>query len=163
MRHDTTASPLIVDVPEAARLLGITDGAIRRRLERGQLGGQKVAGRWQVVLGVPSNATNATRHDATDAARPAQAVSPAPISQLAAIRDEWLTPLVTTIREQAETIGRLQEERDVALQRASAAEAAVTREQVGRRAGAAMADQLATLLEQQIERLRVTLVSSGQR
>ena len=179
-RHDRTTDALIVDVAEAARLLGLTAGAVRKRLERGQLAGHKVAGRWQVVLGVPANATNATsightdatgatrhdRHDttdATDATRPAAGVSPAAISQLAAIRDEWLAPLVTTIQEQAETIGRLQAERDIAVERASVAEAAVTREQAGRRMDAAMADQLVTLLERQIEQLRADLVASGQR
>ena len=81
---------------------------------------------------------------------------------MAAIRDESLAPLVTTIREQAETIGRLQAERDIAVQRASVAESTAASEQAGRRAEAAMADQLVTLLEQQIAQLRVDL-NSGKR
>ncbi len=43
------------------------------------------------------------------------AVSPAARSQLEAIRDEWLAPLVAQIREQAEEIGRLQAERSAAV------------------------------------------------
>ncbi|MDP9470953.1 MAG: helix-turn-helix domain-containing protein [Chloroflexota bacterium] len=45
----------------------------------------------------------------------AGAVSPAARSQLEAIRDEWLAPLVDQIREQAEEIGRLQAERSAAV------------------------------------------------
>ncbi len=40
------------------------------------------------------------------------AISPAARSQLEAIRDEWLTPLVDRIQSQAERIGRLEAERD---------------------------------------------------
>ena len=39
---------------------------------------------------------------------------PATHAPLAAIRDEWLAPLVERIAEQAETIGRLEAERDAA-------------------------------------------------
>ncbi len=45
----------------------------------------------------------------------AGAVSPTARSQLEAIRDEWLAPLVDQIREQAEEIGRLQAERSAAV------------------------------------------------
>ena len=39
-------------------------------------------------------------------------VNPNARAQLEAIRDEWLQPLVSTIAEQAERIGRLEQERD---------------------------------------------------
>ncbi len=42
----------------------------------------------------------------------ASAISPAARSQLEAIRDEWLAPLVERIQGQAERIGRLEAERD---------------------------------------------------
>ena len=45
----------------AAELLGITDGAVRKRIERGQLAGRKISGQWQVLL----NATDVTEHDTT--------------------------------------------------------------------------------------------------
>jgi hypothetical protein len=44
------------------------------------------------------------------------AVSPAARSQLEAIRDEWLQPLVDQLREAERTIGRLEAERDQAAQ-----------------------------------------------
>lgn len=69
---------------------------------------------------------------------------------------------MTTLREQAETIGRPQAERDIAVQRASVAEATAASEEAGRRAEAAMADQLIILLEQQIAQLRADL-NSGKR
>jgi hypothetical protein len=47
---------------------------------------------------------------------PAVAVSPAARSQLEAIRDEWLQPLVDQLREAERTIGRLEAERDQAVQ-----------------------------------------------
>jgi len=40
------------------------------------------------------------------------AVSPAARSQLEAIRDEWLQPLVNQLREAERSIGRLEQERD---------------------------------------------------
>ena len=54
----------------------------------------------------------------TDAAR----------SQLEAIRDQWLQPLVEQIREQAERIGRLQAERDAAERERAAAVAELAAE-----------------------------------
>ncbi len=42
----------------------------------------------------------------------ASAIAPAARSQLEAIRDEWLAPLVERIQNQAERIGRLEAERD---------------------------------------------------
>jgi DNA-binding transcriptional MerR regulator len=44
------------------------------------------------------------------------AVSPAARSQLEAIRDEWLQPLIDQLREAERTIGRLEAERDQAAQ-----------------------------------------------
>jgi hypothetical protein len=43
---------------------------------------------------------------------PTSAVSPAARSQLEAIRDEWLQPLIDQLREAERTIGRLEAERD---------------------------------------------------
>ncbi len=49
------------------------------------------------------------------------AVSPAAYAQLEAIRDQWLAPLVEMIAEQAERIGRLENQRDMAEQLAAEA------------------------------------------
>src|SRR5687768_12137791 len=104
--HDATAAGLVVSVADAAEALGISPGAVRKRIERGQLAGHKDAGQWRVVL----DATDATRRDATNATPPV--VSPAARSQLEAIRDEWLRPLVEDLNEAHRTIGRLEAERD---------------------------------------------------
>jgi hypothetical protein len=107
--HDATGGDFVVSVADAAAALGISEGAVRKRIERGQLAGRKVHGQWRVVL----NATDVTRRDATDTTRhdeaPPVAVSPAATAQLAAIRDEWLQPLVEQLKGQAEEIGRLEE------------------------------------------------------
>jgi len=63
--RDATAE-IVVDVATAARALGVSAGAVRKRLERGHLAGHKETGRWRVVL----PADDATRHDATNATRP---------------------------------------------------------------------------------------------
>ena len=53
---------------------------------------------------------------ADDNMSPPAAVSPAARSQLEAVRDEWLQPLIDQLREAERTIGRLEAERDQAAQ-----------------------------------------------
>jgi excisionase family DNA binding protein len=60
-RQDATGHDATLTVAEVAAALGLSAGAVRKRLERGQLAGHKVDGQWRVRLG----ATDATRHDAT--------------------------------------------------------------------------------------------------
>ena len=48
--HDATDTTAL-DIAQAAAQLGISPGAVRKRIERGQLRGSKVSGRWEVVLG----------------------------------------------------------------------------------------------------------------
>jgi excisionase family DNA binding protein len=123
--HDATecdSATMILSVADAAQLLGVSPGAIRKRIERGQLPARKVAGQWRVIL----DATGATGHDATDTTSATRLDAttrhdrddkrdsmPAPPAsareQLEAIRDEWLAPLVAQISEQAEMIGQLRE------------------------------------------------------
>ncbi len=137
--HDTTdttrhdATEMVASVSEAARLLGISEGAVRKRIERGQLRAAKVKNQWQITIGTDDLAETALRdatrrdetgHDATDttdatgqdATRHASGVvAPAAIAQLEAIRDQWLQPLVDRIGELEREAGRLQAERDAAL------------------------------------------------
>ena len=100
---------------------GLQVATVRKRIQRGQLAGYKGADhRWYVLEDEPPDATghdgtrdatgHATRQDATAAV----AVNANARAQLEAIRDEWLQPLVETISQQAERIGRLEAERDSA-------------------------------------------------
>ncbi len=71
IEHDatnTTDETMVLSVADAAELLDVSTGAIRKRLERGQLHGRKIAGQWRVVLTKADVDANAT--DATDATRP---------------------------------------------------------------------------------------------
>jgi len=133
--RDTTGEPLydatgrdeIMTVADAADVLGISPGAVRKRLERGQLSAQKVGSTWRVLLNAPVTA-EATRRDTTarqgqtrhhdttgdDHATASTAISTAARSQLEAIRDEWLVPLVDRIGELEREAGQLQAERDAA-------------------------------------------------
>lgn len=107
----------VLTVAEAARMLGITSGAVRSRIQRGQLYGYKQDGQWRVVL----NSHGVAPHDQSLQQVPAEvsqrqpgqpAVNEAARQQLEAIRDEWLQPLVDQLTEQSERIGYLESERD---------------------------------------------------
>ena len=113
----------VVDVATAAAALGISAGAIRKRLERGHLAGHKHGGQWRVRLSSLDRAsatrrdatghdtTGATGHDAPEATG-STAVSSAARSQLEAIRDEWLRPLMERNEGLARQLGRVEQERD---------------------------------------------------
>ena len=60
------------------------------------------------------------------------AVTPAARSQLEAIRDEWLQPLVDQLREAERMIGRLEVERDQAAQQRDALRAELAEKQTSR-------------------------------
>jgi hypothetical protein len=133
-RRDDSPNEIVVSVADAAATLGISEGAVRKRIERGQLVGRKVAGQWQIILNA-TDESQTTRHDATDQptrqglshttrrdtttgahdASQLPAVAPAAMAQLEAIRDEWLQPLIDQLKDQAEEIGRLKAERDTAV------------------------------------------------
>ncbi len=130
--RDTTTTEMVASVSEAARLLGISEGAVRKRIERGQLRAAKFKNQWQITIGSDDLAEtalrDATRRDETgrdttdttdatgqDATRQAPGgVAPAAVAQLEAIRDQWLRPLVDRIGELEREAGRLQAEREAA-------------------------------------------------
>lgn len=62
---DRQATGEAVDVPEAARRLGVTPDAVRSRLHRGTLEGEKVDGAWRVIL-PPAESPTVDRQDATE-------------------------------------------------------------------------------------------------
>jgi len=124
-------SPALESVDVAAVRLGISRNAVLQRIKRGTLSGQKVDGVWWVIVGdrfsgyVIDRPSGLTTEQPTDRTtdRPideSSAVTTAARSQLEAIRDEWLAPLVAQITEQAETIGWLTAERDALQVRLSA-------------------------------------------
>jgi hypothetical protein len=116
---------VVVDVNGAASLLAISESAVLKRIKAGQLSAQKVAGRWQVFL--PESDSDGTERNAgpefrnriplnrktgTPETDSVPVVSEAARAQLAAIRDEFVAPLVDRIQAQAEEIGALKAERD---------------------------------------------------
>ena len=62
-RPDAAGTPL--PVAEAAHRLGVTPDAVRKKLQRGTLPGEKVAGEWRVFLPEP-DAGQDSRQDATE-------------------------------------------------------------------------------------------------
>ncbi len=108
-----------VPLHEAAELLGVTVELLRKRAQRNTVPAYKVDGRWYVVLdGTPSGLDAAPPGPVQDrtgspgqdeSQRDPPAVSPAARSQLEAIRDEWLRPLVDRIGELEREAGQLQE------------------------------------------------------
>lgn len=148
--QDATTGPLGCRVDRYAAEHGLQVATVRKRIQRGQLAGYKGADhRWYVLEDAPPDATrdrtqDATGQDTRQDATASVAVNANARAQLEAIRDEWLQPLVATISQQAERIGRLEAERDgVSAQLAAQAE---TIAELRRRAEHAEAerDRLAT-------------------
>ena len=162
-----------VPIAEAAERLGLGVELLRKRAQRGTLPAYKLDGKWFVVLdngrddppaanGPVLDTPSRPGPDTSAPPPPSSAVSPAARSQLEAIRDEWLLPLVERAGALEREVGRLQAERDAAEQRRAelAAEleaerrhwqrveelaVAVERREAEHRRGA---DQLVEILEQ---------------
>ena len=125
--RDTDAAMVtLVTTEEAAQLVGVSARTIRRWIQRGLLAATE-GDRGQVVSPADLRAAKLaaghgrghghghgrTRPDTvTDADISNVTVSPAARSQLEAIRDEWLQPLVNQLRDAERSIGRLEQERD---------------------------------------------------
>ncbi len=107
-------------IGQAARLLGVSENAVRQRIKRRSLPAAKVEGVWRVWLpdqeGRPPGdhevGYQGDHQPDQEATSPSVAVSPAARAQLEAVRDEWLQPLVDQLRSAERTIGRLEAERD---------------------------------------------------
>ena len=131
--------PEYVAIEVAGRVTGVPARTLRRWAEAGKvpvMAGQRKrlvrladVRRLAAMTGHQPNITDvagasagqATGHMAEDVAGdnmplPSSAVSPAARSQLEAIRDEWLQPLIDQLREAERTIGRLEAERDQVAQ-----------------------------------------------
>jgi predicted ArsR family transcriptional regulator len=113
-----------LSIAEAADRLGISENAVRQRIKRGTLPAAKGDGVWSITLvdyDTDHQPTTGRDHEAGYQGRPpddyeatssSSVVSAAARAQLAAIRDEFVQPLVDQIAAQAEQIGRLSAERD---------------------------------------------------
>ena len=116
-------------ITEAAKHLGVTTELLRKRAQRGTIPAYKADGRWFVVLDQADDpvqdSTRDQAHVVLDEAQmtgqdsvpipPGRGIAPAAMSQLEAIRDEWLQPLIDQLKTQATQIGRLEVERDQAI------------------------------------------------
>jgi len=112
--RDATTGPSGRRVDRYAAEHGLQVATVRKRIQRGQLAGYKGADhRWYVLDDEPPDATrDRTGQDTRQDATAAVVVNANARAQLEAIRDEWLQPLVETISQQAERIGRLEAERE---------------------------------------------------
>jgi hypothetical protein len=120
-RTSATTGPVVLSVKDAAEIFGVSPGAIRKRIERGQLQGQKVHGQWRVVLDqIPepelfttTSATGTTRqhHDnTTRQLRPDTTTSDVVSQSEAEHFAKMVADLVEQIRALAETKGHLEAE-----------------------------------------------------
>jgi hypothetical protein len=112
-RQQATNRRLTVTVSEAAAALGISPDAVRGRLQRGSLEGEKIKGTWHITLPTPSVPTG--DQQATDGASTGhrQAIDGSPTGHQ---RDELVTHLegeVTYLREQLDrALRQLEAERE---------------------------------------------------
>ena len=144
---------------EAAERLGVSVELLRKRAQRNTMPAYKLDGKWYVVLDVDQDGVQdippgpeevvATRtvQDGTsgpgqgaDRGNMVRGVSPAARSQLEAIRDEWLTPLVERIGALEREVGHLEAERAAVAEERD-------RLRAERDSGRALADRLVDLLQ----------------
>ena len=109
-------------IAAAADRLGVSENAVRQRIKRGTLDAAKVDGVWRVALpdreddqqdGYQGRPSGDPRADQEATGR-SVVIPEAARAQLAAIRDEFVAPLVATIGALERELGRLEAERDQA-------------------------------------------------
>jgi hypothetical protein len=103
---------------DAARALGVSQNAVRQRIRRGTLVATKVDGVWRIALDVETDHQGAQPSPGNHIAMTAAARR-----QVAAIRDEFVLPLVERIGELERDLGRVTAERDAEVRRRQATEA----------------------------------------
>jgi excisionase family DNA binding protein len=115
-----TGDPLGLSVEDAAEALGISPQAVRKRIARGTLPARRDGRGWRVVLDRAPGATGATA-TAQPRARPRPQPPHPAVSrqraQLAAVVEPFTAPLVARIEALARDVGRLEAERDAAVER----------------------------------------------
>jgi hypothetical protein len=115
-------------IREAARLLGVSDDAIRQRIRRGTIPAEKHKGVWYVQVTPPRSAPqgeDASREDSPEPTKVDVREASSPLVQeamsrsLRAVAEEMIAPLVAAAAERetalARRVGQLESERDAAL------------------------------------------------
>ena len=117
--HQADQEATGLTIAQAARLLDVSENAVRQRIKRRSLSAAKEAGIWRVWVPDQVGRPPADREDDHQADQEATTspvtVSGAARAQLEAVRDEWLQPLVDQLRGLERQVGRLEAERDAAL------------------------------------------------
>lgn len=121
----TEGAPTRYSVPQVARLLGLSERAVRKRIDAGTLRAERAGRQWWIPLeAVPGSEPCGTEEEperhlngATEGPSLDQARR-----QLEAIRDERLMPLVRRNGELERRVGRLEAENDELRARLAAVE-----------------------------------------
>lgn len=117
-------------VPQVARMLGISERAVRKQIETGKLSAERDGNRWLIALAEPDSVPDPEpRGTGAVPSEPKRGTESEPIDvdyrpvaaeasqrYLDELRDIWLMPLIHENGDLRERIGRLEAERD-ALQR----------------------------------------------
>lgn len=102
-----------VGIRDAADALGISENALRLRLNRGQTitaaytAHKDARGRWRVVI-LAGDQVDGHSRDHVGTMSPT--ITATQLQQVALIRDQWVAPYVARLEERAEEIGRLSAE-----------------------------------------------------
>ena len=113
-------------VPQVARMLGISERAVRKQIESGKLHADRAGRRWIITLAepksdqgsescgnpaIPEDVTSGTEEEPIEVDYRSGATE-ASQRYLAELRDQWLMPLIRENGELQKTIGRLEAERE---------------------------------------------------
>lgn len=103
-----------VGIRDAADALGISENALRLRLNRGQTitpaytAHKDARGRWRVVILADDQVADAVAgHSRDHVGTMSPAITATQLQQVALIRDQWVQPYVDRLEQRAEEIGRL--------------------------------------------------------
>jgi len=136
-----------VSVKEAAEVLGITDRAVRLRIQKGTLRGMVIKGKWLVYLNAEVPEAMEALEDFHSSVGRVESESEGPTSnaelQLQMVMSSWVQPLVDQIGRLEREVGRLEAAQSQAER--TREDAAATQELVARERGenAALRERLA--------------------